>query len=110
MHVLPYDVEVLRAVLLYLETRQVSPRTTVIIVLREEARDLTDDARELCDGLNLLRDLDYIEGPGADADDIWLFRKLRPKGVAFVKAARDPEAWDRMKRRHAIRTMPQNRP
>lgn len=103
---LPHDVELLRTALLYLETRQVSPRATVIIDLREDAADLAYDERIFEDGLNLLLDLDYIEGPGPDATGFWLFRKLTRKGLEFVRATRDPADWTRMKKHRGVGAIP----
>jgi hypothetical protein len=106
MPALPHDVELLRVALLYLETRQVSPRATVIIDLRDEAADLDYDQQVFEDGLNLLLDLDYIEGPGSDANGLWLFRKLTRKGIEFVRATRDPADWARMKHQRAVGAVP----
>jgi hypothetical protein len=103
---LSHDVELLRTALLYLETRQVSPRATVIIDLRDEAADLDYDQQVFENGLNLLLDLDYIEGPGSDAQGLWLFRKLTRKGIEFVRATRDPADWTRMKQHRGVGTVP----
>ena len=97
---MPHDVDLLRDILLYLEGRQVSPRATVMVEVAAEAAELGLDERAFGTGLNLLLDLDYIEGPGAEAGGIWLFRKLTGKGVQFVRAARRPADWDRIKQRH----------
>ena len=94
------DVEFLRRLLLYLEERQVSPRATIIIDMEADAFDLDCDARMLKESLNLLLDLDYIEGPGLD-DAVWLFRKLSRKGALFLDTVRHPADWDRLKRRYA---------
>lgn len=106
MPALSHDVELLRTALLYLETRQVSPRATVVIDVRDGAADLDYDEQRFEDGLNLLLDLDYIEGPGPEADGLWLFRKLTRKGIEFVRATRDPADWTRMKQDRGINAMP----
>ena len=96
---LPRDFELLRLILLHLEDRQTSPRATVIIELAAEAEAVACDAGSLEDGLNLLLQLGYIEGPGAEANGFWLFRKLSRKGAEFVRLARDPADWSRLKHR-----------
>lgn len=101
---LTHDVELLRTALLYLETRQVSPRASVIIFLREEAAALDYDERSFEEALNRLLELDYIEGPGPEANGLWLFRKLTRKGVEFVRATRDADDWDRLKQRRTLRS------
>jgi hypothetical protein len=97
---LRHDVELLRSILLYLETRQASPRAIVLIMIEDEAAEIGSRADALRDGLELLLELDYIDGPGPDVDGVWLFRKLTRKGIAFLQAARDPAGWDRLKRLH----------
>ena len=93
------DVDLLRLLLLYLETRQVSPRATVLIDLRDEAADLGLAQDLLANSLNLLLDRGYIDGLGEEGATLWLFRKLTTKGVEFVRAARDPAAWAKIKQR-----------
>jgi hypothetical protein len=95
------DVEVMRELLLTLEPRQLSPRSTVVLCLDDEARDLGLDAGVVAAGLNTLLELDYIDGGGEDEGGFWLFRKLTRKGLKFVRAARVPRDWERMKRHYA---------
>ena len=99
--VLQHDIEFLRLLLLWLEERQVSPRATVIIDLHSEAVEMDCDPLTLEDGLCLLLDLDYIEGPGSEDGGLWLFRKLSHKGSKFVQSARLPADWSRLKRHYA---------
>jgi hypothetical protein len=94
------DVELLRLILLHLETRQASPRAIVLIMIAEEAAEIGSRADALRDGLDLLLELDYIDGPGPDVAGVWLFRKLTRKGMNFLQAARDPAGWARLKRLH----------
>ncbi len=93
------DPDLLRGTLLYLEQRQVSPRSTVIIDIRAESGELLLLEEALEAALNLLLALDYIEGPGTQGNGFWLFRKLTQKGAALVRAARDPADWARLKNR-----------
>ena len=86
--------------------RQVSPRSTIVIVLRDEAEAFDADHRLLMEAMNILLDIDYIEGPGPEGDDIWLFRKLTRRGIDFVEAAREPADWDRLKRAREARGLP----
>ena len=97
---LPHDFEFLRLLLLYLEDRQTSPRATVIVDTRDEAAALDCHPAAFEQGLTLLLDLGYVEGPGADGSGLWLFRKLSRKGVEFVRLAREPKDWLRLKHRY----------
>lgn len=91
--------------MLYLEERQSSPRATVVISLRDEAEAMGLDQHAFEAGLNVLLNLDYIEGPGADIGGTWLFRRLSQKGAGFVKAVRAPSDWERMKARQRNRVL-----
>ena len=96
-----YDLELMRQLMLTLEDRQLSPRSTVVLSLDDEARDLGRLPEAIAEGLNVLLDLEYIDGGGEDDHGYWLFRKLTRKGVQFVREARQPRDWERMKRRYA---------
>ena len=95
------DVEMLRELMLVLEDRQLSPRQTIIIELYAEAEALTWSPLDLADGLDHLLAIDYIEGPGMDEEGFFLFRKLTRRGLAFLRAARRPRDWDKLKRQYA---------
>ena len=101
------DVDLMRELMFVLEQRQVSPRETVIIAIEAEALDLGCLPATVKDSLNVLLDLEYVEGPGSDVDGTWLFRKLTRKGVQFVRAVRDPQDWDRMKQDYAHLQVPE---
>ena len=94
------DVDLLRELMVSLEKRQRSPRTTILLSLAEEAAAFGRSALEIGTGLDLLLRLEYIDGPGPD-DEIgfWLFRKLTRKGRHFVDATRAPRDWERVKSR-----------
>ncbi len=91
------DADLLRNLILRLERRQVSPRTTIIIEPEDEAEILRADKTMIIASLDRLLDLGYIEGPGED-NGAWLFRKLTAKGTRFAAAACDPKDWEMIKR------------
>ncbi len=96
-----HDVELLRELMLSLETQQLSPRAPVVISLDEEARELGRLPEAVASGLDALLRLEYIDGAGQDEPGFWLFRKLTRKGVNFVREVRTPRDWARLKRRYA---------
>lgn len=95
------DVELLRLIMLMLEERQLSPRQTIVISLSDEADALGCTLAEIADGLDRLLAIDYIDGPGADEEGFFLFRKLTRRGKQFVEAARRPRDWDRLKKQYS---------
>lgn len=99
------DVELMRDLLFVLETRQVSPRSTVIVAIEDLAEDLGVMPETVAGGLDQLLALDYIEGPGADEPGFWFFRKLTRKGTQFVRATRKPADWARIKRHYASKAL-----
>ncbi len=101
------DVDLMRELLLILETRQVSPRATIIFSIDEAAEELNRVPDDIVDGLGRLQDLAYIDGPGQDEPGIWLFRKLTRKGAQFVREMRNPRAWEKMKTRFASQRLEQ---
>ena len=98
-----HDVELMRDLLFLLETRQISPRSTVILSIDAEAAELGQAPEDVEGGLDNLLDLGYIDGAGRDEPGFWLFRKLTRKGVEFVKATRRQRDWDRIKNYFAAR-------
>ncbi len=94
-----YDVELLRELIFSLEARQLSPRTTIVLSLTEEAVALGRTPTQVEASLDALLELEYIDGAGPDDEPgYWLFRKLTRKGTQFVRATREPRDWERMKR------------
>lgn len=102
-----YDVELMRDMMLLLETRQLSPRSTVVISLGEVADELGTITAAVAASLDLLLRLDYIDGAGQDEYGYWLFRKLTRKGVEFVRQARRPKDWERLKRHYGQAAVPE---
>lgn len=98
-----HEIDLLHELMLVLETRQTSPRSTVVISEQAEAAVMGRSPQDVEAGLNRLLALAYIDGPGPDEPGFWLFRKLTRKGNAFLRATRSPADWERMKRRHAVR-------
>lgn len=92
-----HDVELMRELLFLLETRQISPRSTVILSIDTEAEELGQAPEAVEGSLDNLLDLGYIDGPGRDEPGFWLFRKLTRKGVEFVRATRRQGDWERIK-------------
>lgn len=96
-----YDVELMRDLMLALEPRQVSPRSNVVLALDDLGEEMGCSVEEVGAGLDLLLSLDYIDGGGQDDDyGFWLFRKLTRKGVQFIREARHPKDWERLKRHY----------
>ena len=92
-----YDVDLMRALMLMLEERQTSPRMTVVISLEDEAEALSHEVSDIGYCLNILLELEYIDGPGEDEPGFWLFRKLTRKGSKFVNEVRLLKDWVRLK-------------
>lgn len=98
-----YDVELLRELMFALDERQQSPRMTVVLSLPEEARAFGCSPLEIETCLDVLLELEYIDGAGHDEDpNFWLFRRLTRKGTQFVRATRKPRDWERMKRHFQV--------
>ena len=101
------DVDLMRELLFILETRQVSPRATIIFSIEDAAQALNRPPDAIFNGLGALQDLNYIDGPGEDEPGIWLFRKLTRKGIQFVRHVRNPRAWEKMKTHFANQRLEQ---
>lgn len=95
------DVELLRSLLLGLERAQRSPPEPIFIMLDDFARRFDRLPSEIEAHLDLLVDLDFIEGPGAYKDKTWLFRKLTKRGCWLVENIRDVQKWQEIKRDYA---------
>ena len=98
-----HDVELIRDLLFLLEDRQISPRSNVVLSIDAEAAALGELPEAVEASLNMLLDLDYIDGPGQDEPGFWLFRKLTRKGNEFIKATRREGDWERLKGYFALR-------
>ena len=104
-----HDVDMMRDLLFLLAERQISPRSNVVLSIDAEAGALGQSSETVEAGLNMLLDLDYIDGPGQDEPGFWLFRKLTRKGNDFIKATRREDDWQRLKR-HFARQQPSHGP
>ena len=96
------DVDLLRRLMLMLEERQLSPRQNVVIDFDGEAAELSCSSQDMAEGLDRLLAIDYIDGPGVDNEGFFLFRKVTRRGVQFLREARHPRDWDRIKKRYAL--------
>lgn len=93
-----FDVDLMRELMFVLESRELSPRSTIILDIDPLAERLERPPALVCESLDALLNLGYIEGPGADGPGMWFFRKLTRKGVFFLQATRSPRDWEQMKR------------
>lgn len=91
------DVDFLRELLLELETEQRSPPEPIFAPVADFARQYEKPAAEVVQSLELLAELELIDGPGAYRDDAWLFRKLTKRGLWLADAIRDPHYWRKVK-------------
>jgi len=91
------DADLLRDLLLKLESKQRSPRETIFISLEDFAETLHRSRSEIEAHLEFLSSNDFIDGPGADGDGFWLFRKLTSKGRWLSDNIRDPVDWRNIK-------------
>jgi hypothetical protein len=92
-----FDADLLRDLLLKLESRQRSPRETIFILLEDLAETLHRSRSEIETHLKFLSSHDFIDGPGTDEDGLWLFRKLTSKGRWLSDNIRDPVDWQNIK-------------
>lgn len=95
------DVDLLRDLLLKLEDLERSPPEPIFIALEEVARTLDRLPFEIVAHLELLADLNFIDGPGAYKNGAWLFRKLTPRGCALADNIRDENIWREIKDSYA---------
>ena len=91
------NADLLRDLLLKLESKQRSPRETIFISLEDFAETLHRSRSEIETHFKFLSSHDYIDGPGADGDGFWLFRKLTSKGRWLSDNIRDPVDWRNIK-------------
>ena len=91
------NVDLMRQLLLHLEQEQRSPPEAIFAPVAQYARLLDASSRDVMAALDLLHDLEFIEGPGAWRDDAWLFRKLTRRGAQLAAAVRDAREWGRVK-------------
>ncbi|MBL1257649.1 DUF2513 domain-containing protein [Methylocystis sp. Sn-Cys] len=91
------DVDLMRLLLLDLEGRQLSPPEAFVLPLEEIARRLDRTRGEVVDALEMLREAEFIDAPGAFRDDAWIFRKLTRRGVELANLVADARQWDKVK-------------
>jgi hypothetical protein len=91
------DVEFLRELLLELLSVQRSPPEPIFAPIQTYADRFQKPKEEIVSGLELLAELNFIEGPGAYRDGAWLFRRLTHRGAWLADAIKDPRDWRRVK-------------
>jgi hypothetical protein len=91
------DVDLMRLLVLDLKERQLSPPEAFLLPLEEIARRVDHTRAEVVEALELLREADFIDAPGAYRDDAWIFRKLTPRGAQLAKLVADAREWDKVR-------------
>lgn len=88
--------DLLRDLLLALDRMQRSPPESTLLVPSELAVALGCGVGEVLRGVEILADLDLIEGPGAYGGG-WLFRQLSPRGRLMTEELGSERRWRRIK-------------
>lgn len=91
------DVELLRAILLFLATAERSPPESIFISLSGLASRFGASVSDIGECLSFLKERAFVEGPGLYDADAYLFRKMTQKGRILVDATRDPRDWEEAK-------------
>lgn len=91
------DVELLRLILIFLAAAERSPPEPIFVEIDGMAAQSGYPAADVLDALSLMREKDFIEGPGAYGADQYIFRRLTRKGRTLCEAVRDPKDWARAK-------------
>lgn len=91
------DVDLMRLALLELKRLQRSPPEGFLLPLDEIAYRLARSRSDLVEALDLLRELDFIEAPGAYLDGAWIFRKLTRRGDELLALIEDERDWSKVK-------------
>ncbi|QGM97596.1 hypothetical protein [Methylocystis parvus] len=95
------DVDLMRLALLELKRLQRSPPEGFLLPLDDIAHRLERPRSELVEALELLRELDFIEAPGAYFNGAWIFRKLTKRGDELAELILDERDWGRVKEAYA---------
>ncbi|WP_457797987.1 hypothetical protein [Methylocystis sp. S23] len=90
------DVDLMRRLLLELRRLQRSPPEGFLLPLDEIGLRLFRRKTEIVAALDLLRELDFIEAPGA-YDGAWIFRKLTRRGEELAALVADEDDWSKVK-------------
>lgn len=91
------DVDLMRLTLLELKRLQRSPPEGFVLPLDELAHRLERRRSEVVEALDLLRELAFIEAPGAYLEGAWIFRKLTPRGDELAALIEDERDWNKAK-------------
>ncbi len=92
-----HDFELVRLILLYLDAVERSPPEPIFVDLVDLSTRFNDSALNVLEGLSLLHERGFIQGPGAYDADRYIFRKLTAKGKILVAALRNPKDWQEAK-------------
>jgi hypothetical protein len=91
------DVDLMRLLLLELRRLQRSPPEGFVLPLEEIGLRLFRRKVEIVAALELLRELDFIEAPGAYLESAWIFRKLTRRGEELAALIADERDWSEAK-------------
>ena len=92
----PVEPDLLRDLLLALVRMERSPPESLLLVPSELAATLRCGAADIRHGIQILADLDLIEGPGAYGGG-WLFRQLTPRGRLMAEEVGSERRWRQIK-------------
>jgi hypothetical protein len=87
----------MRLVLLELKSLQRSPPEGFILPLDDIASRLDRRRPEIVAALDLLKELDFIEAPGAYMEAAWIFRKLTRRGDELAELISNERDWRKVK-------------
>lgn len=92
----PVEPDLLRDLLVSLSRIQRSPPESQLLVPAELAVTLRCGAADVLRGIEILSDLDLIDGPGAYGGG-WLFRQLTPRGRLMLEEVGSERRWRHIK-------------
>jgi hypothetical protein len=91
------DVDLMRLVLLELKRLQRSPPEGFLLPLDDIAIHLARLQSDIVEALEHLRELQFIEAPGAYIEGAWIFRKLTRRGEDLAALVSDEREWRKVK-------------
>lgn len=92
----PVEPDLLRDLLVALDGMQRSPPESLLLVPAELAATLRCRVADVERAIEILADLQLIEGPGAYGGG-WLFRQLTPRGHLMLEEVGSERRWRRIK-------------
>jgi hypothetical protein len=94
---MPRDVDLMRLALLDLKRLQRSPPEGFLLPLDDISFRLNRPQSEIVEALERLRELEFIEAPGAYIEGAWIFRKLTRRGEELAALVSDEREWRKVK-------------